>query len=723
MQSLTLANNASVGGTFRFDLRQNSARPALNLGGYTLTKTGANELALVDTLVTPGAGNIDIAQGIFSIQTTTAMGGSSANKINVRNGATLETYQSGTWTAPTWTVEMDAGSSFTSISGTTPWAGPVILNGAANLGGSATLTLNGAITGASGSLNKNGAGTLILGSTAGANTYGGGTTITSSSTSSSTLQLGANDQIPDGSLLTFTGGSGSGYSYLNLQGFTETVGGISDSTTHGVIQNSQSGGPAATTLTVNNSADYSYNGRIRDNASGTSPLGLTKQGGGKLTLSGTEIKYTGATTISGGTLTLDGTTAFASDITDNGALELNLSSGTWALSKAISGTGSVTKSGAGTVTLSGGNSYQGPTTISAGTLSVGLTGHLGSSAASLVFDGGTLQITGTTLNNFSGIGHTVSFNAGKNVGLDINNSANTFTADQVLNQTSGGLTKAGAGTLILNQANTYSGATSVSTGIVRAEHNSALGSGNVNVANQARLALGNGITVSGQTATISGDGRAGSSTEFNGALQSASGANEWAGNVVINAASTRIGAVGGSLKVSGQISSGVPDTGLFVRIQNGASVELSGVNTYSGNTTIVTEGAGANVKLSGGANRLPVGSKLILGVSTLSGIFDLNGQNQEVAGLSIAGTGTANEIKSASAATLTVNTVASSPSTFPGLLSGSLGLEKKRPGYPDSDRCEHLHRQHHHQRGHPDPDRQRVHRQLGEYCRRQRRLP
>jgi autotransporter-associated beta strand protein len=96
-----------------------------------------------------------------------------------------------------------------------------------------------------------------------------------------------------------------------------------------------------------------------------------------------------------------------------------------------------------------------------------VTANLGGGAANLVFDGGILQITGTTLANFSGIGHTVSFNATKTVGLDINNVAHTFTVDQVLNQTTGGFTKLGAGTVILNQTNTYTGATAVNGGTLR----------------------------------------------------------------------------------------------------------------------------------------------------------------------------------------------------------------------------------------------------------------
>jgi fibronectin-binding autotransporter adhesin len=50
--------------------------------------------------------------------------------------------------------------------------------------------------------------------------------------------------------------------------------------------------------------------------------------------------------------------------------------------------------------------------------------------------------------------------------FDIHNAANTFTVDQVLSGTGTGstLTKSGVGTLVLNQNNTYAGATTVSGG-------------------------------------------------------------------------------------------------------------------------------------------------------------------------------------------------------------------------------------------------------------------
>ena len=129
------------------------------------------------------------------------------------------------------------------------------------------------------------------------------------------------------------------------------------------------------------------------------------------------------------------------------------------------GTAGLTVTGGGTLILSGSNTYNGPTTISAGTLSVGASNNLGT-GGNVVFNGSTLQITGTSYTSISGGGHAFTFNPGTTATLDINNAANTFTADQVLTGAIN-FTKAGAGTLVFNQANTYTGVTTISAGTLR----------------------------------------------------------------------------------------------------------------------------------------------------------------------------------------------------------------------------------------------------------------
>jgi len=163
----------------------------------------------------------------------------------------------------------------------------------------------------------------------------------------------------------------------------------------------------------------------------------------------------------------DNTLAFQNPIDLNGttrAIAVNANTAT--VSGDIStGSGSavgLTKSGAGTLVLAGNNSYDGTNTISAGMLSVGASANLGAAGAGVTFDGGGVQITGTTLINFSG--RPVSFTLNKSVSFDINSAANTFTLDQAMNLGNGALTKLGAGTLVINQPSTFSGGTTLSAG-------------------------------------------------------------------------------------------------------------------------------------------------------------------------------------------------------------------------------------------------------------------
>ena len=72
-----------------------------------------------------------------------------------------------------------------------------------------------------------------------------------------------------------------------------------------------------------------------------------------------------------------------------------------------------------------------------------------------------------------------------------------------------GITKAGAGTLILSGANDYTGDTTVSAGVLQAAHNTALGTtaGNTSVSSGAALELSGGIALAaGEDITLVGTG-------------------------------------------------------------------------------------------------------------------------------------------------------------------------------------------------------------------------
>ncbi|MCX6995726.1 MAG: autotransporter-associated beta strand repeat-containing protein, partial [Kiritimatiellaeota bacterium] len=355
----------------------------------------------------------------------------------------------------------------------------------ANVGSGRTIDATyGLFQGTGGSIILTGAGTLKLGQ---ANTYTGATTV-----SGGLLTLGNASALQYSALDTLNSSAGTATDGLKTTVTTLTLGGLTgDKDLASVFTTTSGGYGSVTALTLNpQSGNASYSGAIANGAAG---MKLTKSGAGTQILSGTNT-YTGVTAINAGTLQLgaggtSGALSASSAITNNSVLVFNRSDaliqGAHFSSSAISGTGALVQNGPGTLTLNAANTYTGGTTISNGTLSVEVTANLGAAASGLTFNGGTLQITGTTLANFSGIGHTVAFTAAQGVGLDINNAAHTFTVDQALNQTSGGFTKLGAGTAILDQANTYTGGTTISAGTLQ------LGAGGTSGALSASSAITN----------------------------------------------------------------------------------------------------------------------------------------------------------------------------------------------------------------------------------------
>jgi autotransporter-associated beta strand protein len=145
----------------------------------------------------------------------------------------------------------------------------------------------------------------------------------------------------------------------------------------------------------------------------TSPVSLAEiefDNASKYTIAGSAgITLDGGSFASSGTIRLtSGSHEIAAPVSLNGNAMV-LGTGSLLVSGAVSGTGALTQTGPGMLTLGGSNSYSGGTTISAGTLSISSNANIGGATSTINFNGGILQVTGTTLTNLNS--HSVNWNA------------------------------------------------------------------------------------------------------------------------------------------------------------------------------------------------------------------------------------------------------------------------------------------------------------------------
>jgi autotransporter-associated beta strand protein len=461
-------------------------------------------------------------------------------------------------------------------------------------------------------------------------------------------------------------------------------------------------------LTFSNSANaYTIAG---SGISGALPLVL--RSGGTVYLAGTNT-YSGGTMIESGTLVASNLSSLGTGgITNNGTLNLMAGNGTYSgISTALSGTGVVNVvlgNGAAGMFLAGNNSaFNGILNIGlgaapgAGKLQI-TTAAMGTSAVIHVLTNGTFYTTVTSFTNVApilldggdtgeGFGQFRIEGNGKwlgpvTIGGPITSSddghvgANFNSVGYILGsigETNGSqnLIKSAGGVVVFSNANTYSGTTIIRTsggnaGGIRAAHPLALGATNngVTIGGGAHLELAGGVTISNELVAISGPGG-----NNYGALQSFSDSNTWAGPVLIAANQARVGAnhSGSILVITGVIDDGTNTYDLITRNNSGYTV-LAGANTYKGSTFIYN----GLTRLAGGDNRLPIGTRLVIGVSPQACTLDLNGCNQRVAGLSHSGTAADQLLTNSEPSLVTLTVNSSANTTFGGALAGPIHLTK-----------------------------------------------
>lgn len=407
-----------VGSTLKYG---SSATQALNgpiRGGGTLNKSAASTLTL-------GAANgsftgaIAVNAGTLRLGNTAALG--AATGITIAGGATLSSELTGISTAIPIMLGTAGTTSTIAFGRNTSAAGSIAFNGPITGAGNLTLTTPSSSSG-------NYLQTLFLGS---ANTYTGSTKITTGSTSNTlSVKAATSDVLPATTVLTLEGGNGSGSGRtvtFDLNGFDQTITGLTNSigTLSARNQRIDNTSAESASLTINNSADFTYGGTGISSTFNNKPvnptaqiignLELIKTGPGKFTLApGAGNSFTGSTTVVEGILSLGHPTSLQNS-------PLDTSSST---------TGDASNGLQATVT-----------TLTLG----GIIGHKNLASLFTTTSGGYTGITALTLNPGAGV-------IREYFGV---------IADGAAGMT---LSKTGEGTQILSSSNTYSGATVINAG-------------------------------------------------------------------------------------------------------------------------------------------------------------------------------------------------------------------------------------------------------------------
>jgi fibronectin-binding autotransporter adhesin len=374
-------------------------------GSGTWTLSGANDYTTV-TYVNAGGLRITNASAL----------GTTATGTTVVNGAKLELSGVAGDINESLTISGDADGNLgvlRSVSGTNTWAGPVTLGAYdTRIGatGGSTLVVSGAIGGAglrlairtSAADGTNDGSKVVL--TSGSNSYGDTRLVVG------TLQIdGGDNRLPSSGLLAIGNVINLGSCTFDLNGHNQKVAGLqSDGSTMAMVVTNTATG-SASTLTVNNTAAYTYAGSLRD---GAGTLGLVKSGTGKFTLSGPNASsgsnnYTGDTVIEAGTLAL--LTTGNNNIANSASLVVG---DTPAHSSAVLDVTAVT--GAGGFRLAANQTLSGYGTVQGG---------LSAAASSTVAPGGSPGILSVQGN--------VAFDAGSHFAVDLDGTTVGTGYDQL----------------------------------------------------------------------------------------------------------------------------------------------------------------------------------------------------------------------------------------------------------------------------------------------------
>lgn len=569
-----LARGGVGGGTGTLFLNQantHTGSTAINSGAISL---GHDNAFSTGNLIFGNVAGVNLSPSLI------IPGGSTrilSNNISLSNNGLSNTYPAIISGAGTLTVNGNVTNSGNSKAlsitntGSTTFAGNFYLSGGNNtsytltLSGSGNILISGVISNNSGDnsgtngITYSGTGTLTLSN---ANTYTGTTTLTAG-----TVAIGNNSAFGTGGLtlnggtIIASGGARTVGNNVTLQTNGGIISGANDFSINGTFTNSNGN----RTITVNNTGITTFAGNVFLSENSASGRILTINGTGSAIINGVISNFNGSG-LAGG----------------------------------------LTFSGTGSLTLSNANTYTGTTILSAsaGTLNLNNASAIGT---------GTFTIAGGTLNNTSGAPITLSSNNPQNWNGDfaytgsnslnlgtgtitINNSgprqvtvtANTLTAGGPITGNFG-IRKAGAGTLVVAGACSYTGNTFIDGGTLQ------MSGGTNRLTNYTNVTLANTAGVvfdlnnlDQQIGSLAGGGTTGGQVLL--------------GNGILTVGNTT------STTFYGTISG----TGGLTRTGTG-SLTLEGINTYAGATNI----SGGTLTFNSNA-AIPSASNFTLGGGTLA---------------------------------------------------------------------------------------------------------
>ena len=401
---------------------------------------------------------------------------------------------------------------------------------------------------------------------------------------------------------------------------------------NGVAANWQDGAGASTAWAAGKDATIANGGTLAVDAGGITAGIVTVSGATAATFTGGAVSAGSLAMTAGSTLNLDNANSAVSgaiDLTDAtlsggslavGSAAVTVSTGTKTISTSLSGaTATLTKSGAGELILSGDNTYEGQTAVTAGTLTTSKANILSDTATLRIDNLATLKLGGNetvgNINAASGSTNNLqsyTLTSGGN-GLSSTNGA--------LTTGTGGLVKNGAGAmnfLTAAAASTYSGGFVLNGGEVTLTSSGNAGSGGV-----TNSVFGTGTLTLNGGAIASSSGSSGRNINnnivLNGNFQS--GQTLWGStNVTMNTNASGIGSA--TLTISTNANS-------TTSLLGNSTIKTIGYTIWeqniSGDYRITKDGTGAS-SLSNNFLRLS-GSNNIAGVTVNSGLLGYKNRN------------------------------------------------------------------------------------------------